>query len=202
MGVWARFPGKELTHIMKNQEARMQAHALGEKTYSTGKPCKYGHMAKRYVVNGGCVECTNGLRLPTQIASDLQPFQLLPVQVPRGLDAPTLDGINDYIHACIVSWVDQMKLMTPERQQAYAGLLKARVNARQLRHAAVPAPVAAALKSERTQRFEGFLAALAIMTGAALDKATDVQRQPGEPDNNFRARIKSKTLQNYEAGIG
>lgn len=25
--------------------------------YFTGKPCKYGHVAERYVISGGCVKC-------------------------------------------------------------------------------------------------------------------------------------------------
>lgn len=29
------------------------------KTYFTGKPCKYGHVSERYVVNRTCVECCN-----------------------------------------------------------------------------------------------------------------------------------------------
>ena len=35
-----------------------EAKALGLKMYFTGKPCKYGHIAKRLVVNGTCYDCT------------------------------------------------------------------------------------------------------------------------------------------------
>ena len=28
-----------------------------ERRFSTGKPCKYGHISERYVANGGCVFC-------------------------------------------------------------------------------------------------------------------------------------------------
>jgi hypothetical protein len=37
--------------------ARQDALLLGAKRYYTGKPCKHGHDAERFVVNGGCVEC-------------------------------------------------------------------------------------------------------------------------------------------------
>ncbi len=38
---------------------RHEAHAAGLKLYNTGKPCKRGHLADRYVVNGGCTKCVN-----------------------------------------------------------------------------------------------------------------------------------------------
>ncbi len=38
---------------MKRREAKL----AGLEKYSTGKPCKNGHMAERYTVNGTCVEC-------------------------------------------------------------------------------------------------------------------------------------------------
>lgn len=37
--------------------SRRDALLLGLKRYYTGKPCKYGHDAERFVANGGCVEC-------------------------------------------------------------------------------------------------------------------------------------------------
>src|SRR5438105_4382106 len=37
--------------------ARQAAKAAGQLRYFTGKPCKSGHIAKRTVANGVCVEC-------------------------------------------------------------------------------------------------------------------------------------------------
>ena len=37
---------------------RAKAMAEGRKYYSTGKPCKRGHVANRRTSNSGCVECT------------------------------------------------------------------------------------------------------------------------------------------------
>lgn len=37
--------------------SRKSALAIGQKYYFTGEPCKYGHIEKRYVGNGGCVVC-------------------------------------------------------------------------------------------------------------------------------------------------
>lgn len=36
---------------------RLEAHAAGAKTYSAVRPCLNGHMSKRYVASGNCVEC-------------------------------------------------------------------------------------------------------------------------------------------------
>jgi hypothetical protein len=42
---------------MANRGARHEAKLKGEKWYSTGKPCKYGHYCDRLVTDGGCREC-------------------------------------------------------------------------------------------------------------------------------------------------
>ena len=41
---------------------RREAHALGMKTYDTGRPCKNGHRALRYVTTGSCVKCLDKYR--------------------------------------------------------------------------------------------------------------------------------------------
>ena len=38
---------------------RREAKALGLKTYFTGKPCAYGHIADRYTTNFTCLECNH-----------------------------------------------------------------------------------------------------------------------------------------------
>jgi hypothetical protein len=37
--------------------ARMRAKAAGEKHYFNGRPCKRGHVAKKYTSTGDCTEC-------------------------------------------------------------------------------------------------------------------------------------------------
>jgi hypothetical protein len=41
------------------ENARLQAEAVarGDKTYTTGMPCRNGHYASRYVSSGACTEC-------------------------------------------------------------------------------------------------------------------------------------------------
>lgn len=38
---------------------RTEARAAGLKRYFTGKPCKRGHVAERYLKGGMCIECIN-----------------------------------------------------------------------------------------------------------------------------------------------
>ncbi len=40
-----------------NTQDRHDAAKAGRKVYFTGTPCKRGHLAHRYVSNGGCLEC-------------------------------------------------------------------------------------------------------------------------------------------------
>ena len=37
--------------------SREEARERGLKRFFTGEPCKYGHVAERYVSTGACVEC-------------------------------------------------------------------------------------------------------------------------------------------------
>jgi hypothetical protein len=46
----------------RNIISRDEARAVGLKRYFTGKPCKYGHVAERWVANHECVECYRARR--------------------------------------------------------------------------------------------------------------------------------------------
>jgi hypothetical protein len=48
--------------------ARRDAHAAGQRHYYTGKPCKWGHIGPRFVVNGNCVACLNFKIIPAMTA--------------------------------------------------------------------------------------------------------------------------------------
>lgn len=45
----------KLTEIISRSEAKR----IGSHIYFTGEPCKYGHIAYRYVNSGGCSDCIN-----------------------------------------------------------------------------------------------------------------------------------------------
>ena len=42
---------------MSRAAKRAKAKELGERFYFTGKPCKHGHISKRYTDKGTCCEC-------------------------------------------------------------------------------------------------------------------------------------------------
>jgi hypothetical protein len=53
---WQR-TSRALVRTKKEDSALANAKLLGQKRYSTGEPCKKGHVAERLVSNRGCVEC-------------------------------------------------------------------------------------------------------------------------------------------------
>jgi len=44
---------------LKSAEARRIAHSLGQRRYSTGRPCSNGHISERRVADGMCVVCAS-----------------------------------------------------------------------------------------------------------------------------------------------
>lgn len=42
---------------MKTASTQPEAKALGLSSYFTGRPCKHGHVAKRYTTNKACASC-------------------------------------------------------------------------------------------------------------------------------------------------
>lgn len=58
------------------QASRSEAITAGEKYFFTGKPCKHGHVADRYVGNGGCVECLRPKQ--TSLAVISTPGEIVP----------------------------------------------------------------------------------------------------------------------------
>jgi hypothetical protein len=49
--------------------SRAGARALGLKRYFTGKPCKHGHVAERWVGNSECMECNRASALEWRVAN-------------------------------------------------------------------------------------------------------------------------------------
>lgn len=103
------------------RELRMAAHALGQKTFSTGEPCKWGHLAPRYVVNGGCSQCVNGMNklAPNAVTKELVPWQPAPVHVPHDMLPQLRDALNDTIAQAVQTWVGDMGMMTLGRVAGY-----------------------------------------------------------------------------------
>lgn len=65
---------------------RLEAHKAGLKHYFTGKPCKHGHVAQRYITTGNCFECARRFVLENrQQIHDARPevMMLRQVIIPR-----------------------------------------------------------------------------------------------------------------------
>ena len=56
---------KQLPPWAFQPQERAFAKAAGEKTYFTGRPCKYGHVVQRCTSSGVCVECSKTIQKRT-----------------------------------------------------------------------------------------------------------------------------------------
>lgn len=56
---------KQLPPWAFQPQERAFAKAVGEKTYFTGRPCKYGHVVQRCTSSGVCVECSKTIQKRT-----------------------------------------------------------------------------------------------------------------------------------------
>jgi hypothetical protein len=54
-----------MSHLHDQREGetvtRQEAIERGLVRYFTGEECKHGHVAERYTMSGGCVECVRGI---------------------------------------------------------------------------------------------------------------------------------------------
>lgn len=79
---------------------RHDAHARGLRLFYTGKPCKHGHLAQRYVVNGSCTACLS-LKSPATPRDGLKWNQIM---APGPLAFPATAG-EDRVTPEMVKWV-------------------------------------------------------------------------------------------------
>lgn len=62
--------------------------------FYTGKPCKKGHLAERYVTNGGCVMCVNKVRR-VGLGDGMAAFTpRIPLRVPVYFGEPQLEQLR------------------------------------------------------------------------------------------------------------
>jgi hypothetical protein len=97
--------------------SRHDAHAAGQNKFYTGRPCKRGHLAQRYVGNGACVECLNFRLMPTLAARNVgmppSPYAFPP-------DVPVTPGLLSYVHARVLR--DYLHVLAREYLTLRAGL--------------------------------------------------------------------------------
>jgi hypothetical protein len=87
---------------MKNQELRRAAFEAGKTRYNTGVPCKHGHVADRYVSNGGCVECVMPFK-QTRNAFDKEaaPYTPAGLWARKTYSESQRATLRDYLQQCI-----------------------------------------------------------------------------------------------------
>ena len=93
-----------------NSEARAIAFAKGQSRYTTGQPCKHGHMSERYTVNGGCVACASRFVLKANPVRDVLTLQL-PV-APLFTDAQRI-AMTNYLARCVASFHEAQGVQCP-----------------------------------------------------------------------------------------
>jgi hypothetical protein len=74
--------------------SRLDAQRAGRRRFFTGKPCKHGHLAERFVSNAGCVQCVNFKTMPSAAAPNALVPQspLLYSRVTREQRTPGMDA--------------------------------------------------------------------------------------------------------------
>lgn len=99
---------------------RRTAHNRGLRHFYTGQPCKWGHVAQRYVQNGSCVACINFAKRPAAAARNT-------VMPPSPLAFPP-DTPREYLNPKLVSkvWGRLLVASRPiiEEELAAAGFVR------------------------------------------------------------------------------
>lgn len=104
--------------------SRDDAHARGLTFYFTGKPCrKRGHVGQRYVSNGCCKTCLNGMYKRTMgsgITHDLNSFRPEKLVAPVDASRDDLIRLRHYLQTCIYAYAvkNWPKMITPGVQLA------------------------------------------------------------------------------------
>lgn len=81
---------------------RRTAWEAGSKFFYTGRPCKQGHLAQRYVSTGSCVECQSPYKVRKHPHDkDLIPYMCPKLWVPVGTTPEHYQALADYLQLCI-----------------------------------------------------------------------------------------------------
>ena len=84
---------------MSNIISRADALAQGLVHFYTGKPCKAGHIVRRFTANGGCVDCVNPKRRGVASGSKLLPCR---IAIPESV---TIEPHHvEELHALLTGW--------------------------------------------------------------------------------------------------
>lgn len=101
---------------------RRQAHARGEVRFYTGKPCKHGHVAYRYVSTGACITCLTQTfkRRISPWTKELEPYVTEQLWCPGTLKRDDRLIMRHYLQRCIFEFTRSRGKMTPGLEVAAA----------------------------------------------------------------------------------
>lgn len=88
-------------------DLRMAARASGDLFYSTGYPCKRGHIAKRYASTGGCVECVRpgaGQRALSRDQARVVTRVAFWALIPVATSDDDVVALKRYLATCMQQW--------------------------------------------------------------------------------------------------
>ncbi len=93
----------------KNFELRTRedAAAAGLTYYFTGKPCKHGHTAPRYVTTGACLGCLEKwkhLKARSPFSHDLVPYAPGGLWRSKRFTLEQLKGLDQYVQQCVEAY--------------------------------------------------------------------------------------------------
>lgn len=101
--------------------SRKAAHGAGLRRFYTGDTCKAGHVAERYVSNGGCTQCTN---VAFQFRRNAFSTLLVPFASTRVWTCATFTpeevlGLERYMQTCIAEYAKHIAKLTPDLEDAF-----------------------------------------------------------------------------------
>lgn len=107
--------------------SRREAADSGKYFFFTGKPCKHGHISKRYTSTGGCVACLNSTykvrRNPW--TDKLVPFSNSNLWTLNGLSKEQRVALRVYLQHCIFEFV---RIQIAQQPLAYKAEVEAAID--------------------------------------------------------------------------
>jgi hypothetical protein len=101
--------------------SRRAAADSGKRFFYTGNPCKRGHLAQRYTINGCCTACQNISFKPRQnpITKDLTSFVPSKLWAPKSYGRDDLIRLRHYLQSCIYAHAKAKGALTPQMVVAW-----------------------------------------------------------------------------------
>ena len=166
-------------YIVENMEiiSRDQALASGQRYFFTGKPCRRGHVSKRYTLNGGCDEC-------------IHPRFAVQPETPRIIDIRQSDPARMELERAKID-LQRKRLEIRESQQQFQRQNRTVIQERrQARRDALSRmlSIAVSFPPDKTEQFYDVAYACAIIRCPSLERQDVILKsKPRETNQRVRA---------------